>query len=372
MENKEGLVYEYCYECIHAEFLDYKTLKCSKNVLVDLDSDCDLFEDVHDEIKSKGQNEQLLEVADEIEDILDREEEMVVEKLEQAKPAEIVLIEEVGEQDDFGRNSEVIRFCINTKAACPVYSSPETKPNQILRTEAPNTLIEYNRKVIRKGQNFFLIKEENGSKAYIKDDPAKVHECTTVRVKDYSKDILLIAHDTYDQLVGSPIVRKRELKEKFADRVQSSIEKSGGITQIKLKNSLKIEGKTKIFLESISLNKEVNDLQIGRILPSSHFYLLEDKPGQSARKIKLADETEAIFLSPPDSCEEIQTKLEKFVGFVSMLLFAAVFLIGILVVLSETGWVVVLGILVFPLAIIIKIFFSLPLYVLLSQIIRRF
>jgi len=341
MKEETPQFYDTCRECRFAEFLDFETLLCAKSVKFDPETSCGEFAAF--EQKPIIDSGSLLDIAEEVDDILEIEEEQIIEELKSVAPSEVIVLEK-----------------------------SETKPEHLIRTEPANKLIPFYRNVIRKEQEFILLKEPNGDKSYIRYDEKNVFICALAVSNENPLDILLMSHKDFEESIGSTKINRTSIKDSLAPYVQSLVGTMKGVSSAKIKDVFK-KGEQEVAIMNLLLfNRVVPDLKIGQLAANSVFYIIEEKGDLDARKIKLPNGTEAILLSKFEAFTIVETKLEEFVSLLSKILFVALILIGMGIVLVETGWLVFIGILMIPLAIIIIVFFTLPLYFILSQIIKRF
>jgi len=260
-----------------------------------------------------------------------------------------------------------------TKEEVKVYKTSRTRSQDIIRTEPKDQLIHFQRQVIRHGDELFQLLEPNGEKVYIRYHERKTSICEQAVVDKNPLDILLMSHQDFDLFTDKNAkIKSDRIKKEYGDHIHSQVKTVNRKTIVRIKDVYSTDGQKVTMMNNYTFNAIVPDIKIGRLDTGTTFYITAPTIDSRGRKVKLLDGTEGVLLSRGEAYKTIETKLEAFVSTLSKILFFAIIVIGIGAILLQTGYLVFIGIVLIPLAFIIMIFFSLPLYFILSQIIRRF
>jgi len=376
-QNKQNF-YDTCRDCQYAEFLDFETVKCGKSVVFEPDTECAEFQDVG-HASSPKEVTNVMTLAEDVEEILEVEKEYTIQELKKEEESEIVQLSEIEineEGETIERQSPLIieqDYRLLTKEEVNVYKTSRTRSQDVIRAEPKDQLIQFHRQVIRHGDELFQLLEPNGEKSYIRYHERKTSICEQAVVDKNPLDILLMSHQDFDLFTDKNTkIKSDRIKKEYGDHLHSQVKTVNRKTIARIKDVYSTDGQKVTMMNNYTFNGIVPDIKIGRLESGTSFYITAPTIDSRGRKIKLVDGTEGVLLSRSEAYKTVETKLEAFVSTLSKILFVVIILMGIGAVLLQTGYLVIIGILIIPLAFIIMIFFSLPLYFILSQIVRRF
>ncbi|MFK7807708.1 MAG: hypothetical protein AB8F74_07925 [Saprospiraceae bacterium] len=364
--SEEKKFYDTCSECPFASFLDYETIHCSKEVIYDPERVCVEFINYKATIEPKPKMH-LLDIANDVDEIIEVEQKKIIEELEKEEIPEINTVEETVIESD----EELSNFCIYTKRDCKVYDRPRLKEQYISRVEPSNSLIPFYRRVIRNGVDFIMLKDKGGKKGYIMDVKENLEVYALSEVNEHPIDILLVGHHLFDPYFKGKKLKFSEIKKSFIKHIHSNVKTEFGKTWIQIKSVFGEDDKQKAVVTKLQIKNTLPNMKIVKLLSHSYFYVQEGTLNNYPKKMKLTDGTDAIIFSHEECYTTRRTELESFVSTISTIL---VVIIGLFIIggfALKTGWLVVVGIFFIPIVFIVFLFFSLPLYAILNQIVKR-
>ena len=323
--------YEECGECQFADFIDFDTVKCQKAVVYDPDLKCNEF-------RGKGQEEVL--VGDRPADQSFYE---AVESFEKSEAEKDMYKAAKVEHLNTATNGEADR-CLYSFEDVVVYNDPEANRFAEERTVPARSLITYKREVYRKGNDLYLLTNSTNSakKEYINKSTNKLIQAPQGKVKQEPVDIILMEHLEFIKvLTEKPQVT--EIKAKYAEETHSHVEVDKGMTTVKIKDTIiPIGSKPKHFLNELPLNIAATEVKIGRLATNSIFYIIPSPYGEIIKFIMLADGTEAILISNPETYDVHQSTLEQTLIFLRIVI--SVLVIGAIVwTMWESGFILWMG-----------------------------
>jgi len=353
--------YEQCQECEFANFKDSDNLDCSQDMEYKEDESCKSFK------KLQQENNQNLIANGKFNQIVEEIYQNAIES-EKDKKSEIVLFDNKAINQDTRDEND---YRINTIQNVDVYNTPDVILGGKTRTIPKNTLVPYHREIIRAGIELIMLKEPDGSYAYIEKDLKKLRICDQCQVKEKPLDILLMPHEDFTKYIVSNKPEVKQIKTGFEEHINSFIGNENGKTHVRIKDSISKDGKNIGLINLIDFNTLIPYLKIGRLAPNSKFYITSSKGDKLARKIKTADGTEGILISSTETYKVILPALQQIVNFVTIALTFAIVIGIIYTILESTGWIIIIGIAVIAIAYIVAIFIGAPVYFILNQIIKR-
>ncbi|OJJ18485.1 hypothetical protein BKI52_22990 [marine bacterium AO1-C] len=364
--------YEECSRCQFAQFLDFDTVECRKGVVFNASQKkCTEFQE------KDGNHSEESSLYERINaNIKQTEQDAVKQHTQRQAGTEIIDFgKKAQSQQGSGLSASVddyegYDYRINTRREVRVYNNPELRQSDIIRTEPQGALISFKREIIRHGFNLYKIKNERGKVEYIEKVPEITVECEVCEVKSYPLDVLLIKHQDYDQHIETIVPEEVEIKKKYAKDIDSSIERTFGHTIVRTKAAYDKEGK-RTTLSSISLASQDVNVKIGRLVPSTKFFITEPHEGKQPKKIKLEDGTEGVLLTQTESYKTLTPPLLQFVMGLTMVITIGILLYIIISVVEATGYIVIIGLVAIAVAYIVMFVVGAPLYFILKGIGKR-
>lgn len=260
----------------------------------------------------------------------------------------------------------------NLLADVNVYKNSSLDSEEIIRIEKKGALISFHREVVRKGKNMLIVKEPDGETAYIKYDPNHIEICQQCQVKEDSLlDFILISHNDFDQVYVEKKVdiRKIDNDQEFESIITKHLTK----TNITIKDYYKDDkGYFVSALNSITLNSIEDNFKIGRLDDFSKFYITKSLGNNQPKKIKTAEGIEGIVISNENLYKEINNSLIKITSIFTTIITFILLLGTIFTILAMTGWFILVGIIMIPIAALIANLITMPMYLILKFIIKFF
>lgn len=212
-----------------------------------------------------------------------------------------------------------------------------------VRKVPAGTLLPYDRKLIRHNRRIAQAIEENGMYSYFQYSGA-TRQCEHCVVGERGLDVLDIHPD---RLTGADItIAKKQFRD--ADR---KLEKSEMITE---------NGYTHLMLTDRADDKDTilhvtirgNVFYDLRHLPrGTEFYILTDTNFSKAKSIVFADGTQAVLFHKEGMYKVVEDASAKFYKVISVLVAFTIFFGGIFVIAANTGYIVIIGIIMIPVTI---------------------
>lgn len=364
MSHDSNQFYEECRQCRYAQFIDFDKMQCAKSAQFIPDTYCEVFE----EIEMASNDHSTLGIAEHIDDILEKEKEEHIKVLEKQKRTEAI---EIPEEENIKYTDRTHGNCLFTLQDVKVYNNAETKPIHVIRTIPKNEIVGFNKEVIRKSRDLFLLKEPSGKKSYIRKQLTEVKVCQQAHVKENSLDILMMSHKDFDIHNNNIAYESNKIKDEYRDHIHNLIDTVANKTIVKSVDVFSEDGKEYSAVNILAFNTKVENIELGSLQPSSIFYFLDDPIKKGPKKIILPNGTEGILLSKFPVYEVVTSNIEKSVNIISIIIVIGIVILGMGLILESSGYLFFWGILIFPIIFIVYIFFSIPLMHLLKQINKR-
>lgn len=259
---------------------------------------------------------------------------------------------------------------INTTSSVDVYSDTRVERSRKTSSLSPNDLIKYQREVIRHGRDLVMLKDKNNNKLYIEKDLSKFSFCRHCEVQGRALHCILMSHAEYDKYSLSKVVNRYNLKMQKAP-MPCSIEIIDDVKVVSTFDVVDIkEGETTV-KNVLLFRNDTPELRFGRISPFAKFFIVNKENEKTARKIKLADGTEAILLSLDGTFKEQIQPIMQVVNVFVMILTIAICLGIIIFTALSIGYIIIIGAVIIAIAYALNYIVGVPLFYLIYNLSKR-
>jgi hypothetical protein len=345
-----------CADCRFAEFVDYNSFKCLKNVAESEREDCSLFEGL--EVEKEPASYIL---SGKINEIIDKDQDAAV-ALEKEKQQDSQFIRITNTEKS---RAEELDNRIYTNAEIPLCSDVDLFRK--IKVLPAHKLIKFRREVIRNGAHLLLM-SNNESKCYVARNLSKLKICEQCVTKDQPMDIILMSHADFDIHFLDADAGKRKVDDKYKDDISSLIEYKENNTIIRVIDKIEKDNKIVSTFNMLALKGELRDVQIGRVDPGTKFYISESTKRKNGKKIVTTDDREAILISHPDAYKVISDPLWTVIFVLTVILTIIIAIFIIATVVSETGFLIFWGFGMLIIGYIIVILVGAPIYLIVNTI----
>jgi hypothetical protein len=214
-----------------------------------------------------------------------------------------------------------------------------------VRKVPAGTLLPYDRKLIRHNRRIAQAIEQNGNYSYFQYS-GLTRSCDHCVVGENGLDVLDIHPD---RLTGAEItVTKKQFIDSDKTLEKSEMVTEAGFTHLMLKD--KNDDKDSILHVTIRGNV-FYDLK--RLAPGTEFFILSDTSFLKAKSIVFADGTQAVLFHKEGMYKTVEDGFAKFYKAIAIVVGLTILFGGIFLIAAETGYIVMIGIVMIPVTFIL-------------------
>jgi hypothetical protein len=242
-----------------------------------------------------------------------------------------------------------------------VFDSPELFRERY--TIPKNTLVKYRRIVVRNETEMALIIEPDGDYSYFLFDKCK--ECIQCVVKEEGLDILNFNPQNLKEIKVR--FQQKEYKDLSQRLTKSEIIKDEANTHLLLRDKIK----DKHTIVHVTINDLTQNYEMKLLRPNTKFYWIKNYFTNKGNVIAFPDGQLALMYNNEGLFDVIEEPVDRLFFVLLIALAILFFVIGIIYIAIETGYIVVVGIIMVPAAIIASAIIVLPIKWAIKSILKR-